>query len=537
MSKGTDMPACYDKHKRIPVLKTHQIFPIERKPVADKNHEKCEDHKEVFEYVCTQCEKPLCAACVCDPQHEEHCEKIVNFKFGMSEMKKTMKKLHDKFKVNAKDVEVCAKMVKRDMDSLKECKKFLSAKFKDVETIHDKIKRQLNIVTELEPTVTTAYKGIIVHLADVHKQMKLMNGLSQLSDVALAQISREYSSKCDCIMNDTQQILNSKITVLQSTKQDIEIVGDVDLKTKEVSLREKLKSNPQPGASLAGEIQSKSTTLEEARPSSRQARNLKNNLQFILEIKQEGPVYMKDPSEIISVGDGTVILLDYELDCIQRLYPKGNIVRQYNIALNNEVKYKSACVYGGYLFVATSDNVITKLPLDGTGSSAKYRPGVNIDYIHVSGDNFILICDWGNFGLLEYNIMSKQVKYIEKVECGGMWYPEKVSVVHAGDNTKHIVTGYWGCDIYVVNIYDKTWNVICSIHSGMDIVYGLTVTSDSKLLIAYGTRIHEYSLNGSFIRDITDKKVFHSIADISYSGQYLWVLERCPNGIKIFTLK
>ena len=188
--------------------------------------------------------------------------------------------------------------------------------------------------------------------------------------------------------------------------------------------------------------------------------------------------------------------------------------------------------------MVTSDDVITKMSLDGSDGSIKYKPEgvITIDYIYAIGENVILISDGGSTGtdgrILQYNTETNKV--IERV--GVINYPRKVNVIQAGHHTKYIIKCLtfvkWTQTIkWVVNIYNRAWNQISTIDINHVI---LTVTPGGKLLLVYNNRIHEYSQDGALIKGLLDKRKFNQIQDITWSGGCLWVLEGNPSCIKIF---
>ena len=160
-SKRLICQACYNKHKRIPALKAHNVLPIEETLPVKQTHEKCKEHGELLEYFCPkceeaicvmctcECEKAVCVTCTCDPQHEEHCDQIVDLKTGLKEQKASMNKVCKEMKQNAKKVEECAEILQQETDSIKEYKEALSAKCQEVETIINQMKEQLRVITEL----------------------------------------------------------------------------------------------------------------------------------------------------------------------------------------------------------------------------------------------------------------------------------------------------------------------------------------------------------------------------------------------------
>ena len=539
-SKRLICQACYNKHQRIPAMKAHNILPFEETLPVEQSHEKkCEEHGELLEYFCPECEETICATCTCDPQHEHHCDQIVDFQTGLKEIKASMKKLCQELKQNAKKVEVCAEILKQDTDSIEECKNTLSAKCQQVEIILNQMKGQLKVITELYQPLINSREEINTHFADVRKQITEINNLQQGSDIDFIKKIKDCRRKCEGVMNDTKMILNRKITIPENMKPNIKIVGDMcQVKIKEVSLKEKVMAKTKPDVALREKLQTEPETQQVLRPSQRQTdkNNELNNLELLSEIKPGGTMDVRNLLEMVSVGDGTVILVDKELKYLQRINTEGNIVKIYQVTLSQQAYCKSACVYGDYLFVLTSDNVITKMSLDGSGCNIEIKPEgvITIDYISAIGDNVILIpeFEW-NGRILEYNTETKQV--IQRV-VNEWWLPEQVSVVQAGDDTKYIVKYYQlHSSKWVVNIYNRDWNLISKINNNPGV---LTVTPGGKLLIVYKNRIHECSQDGRLIRELLDRYKFNKIRGTTYSGGCLWVLEKKPDVtsgiIKIF---
>ena len=364
--RGQICQGCYSRHKRIPALKFHQIHPLEKKITIYKNNDKCTDHGELLEFFCASCEKAICVTCTCHPEHEEHCDQIVDLKTGLKELKVFMNKLCQKFKENTTKVEGCAEMLTKDTDSIKECKDALSTKCEEVETILNQMKEQLQVITQLYQLLRNSREEINTHFADVKKQMTEINNL-QGFDIDFIQNLKECRRNCDRVMNDTEMILNRKITIPENMKQNIEIVGDVgQVKTIEVSLKEKLMAKTKSEVAPREKSQIKPDT-QVLRPSQRQTDkyNELNDPQLLLEIKPGRTVDIRNILEVVSVGDGTVILVDKELNYIQRINTEGQVVRKYQVdlTLKEQVHYASACIYGDYLFVLTSDDIISRISL------------------------------------------------------------------------------------------------------------------------------------------------------------------------------
>ena len=585
--------ACYHKHQRIPALMAHNVLPIEETLPVEQTHENCKKHGELLEYFCPQCEETICVMCTCDLQHEEHCDQIVDFKTSLKELKASMNKICQEFKQNSKRVEICAEMLKQDTDTIEDCKDALSAKCQEVETILNQMKEQLKVIIQIYEPLRNSQQEINKHFTDVQKQMMEINNLQQGSDIDFIRKIKECRRNCDRVMNNTQMILNRKITIPENIKQNIKIVGSVEqVKTIKLSLKEKLLAKTQPEVAKREKPQIKPDIQQELRPSQRQTdkynelnhlellqaktiqvslkekllvrsepavltekeqikpetkqtlrpsqrktdkSNELNNLELLSEIKPGETVDMRDPLEVVSVGDGTVILVDKELKYLQRINTEGEVVRRYQVPLIQYSNYKTACVYGDCLFVATSDNVITKMSLDGSDSSMKYRPeGVKeIDHMSVVGDNVILISEveWSHCGrILQYHRGTNQI--MERVT--GIAYPGKVSVVQDGQHTKYIVKCSKSAWLYSgrqVNIYNRTWNLISTIDINTHL---LTVTPGGKLLLVNYNKIQEYNQDGTFIKGLLDKYRFKNIRDITCDGGYVCVFQSDPYSIKIF---
>ena len=189
------------------------------------------------------------------------------------------------------------------------------------------MKEQLKVITELYQPIRNSCQEINTHFEDVQNEMSEIKNLQQGSDTDIIGKIKECQRNCDCVMNDTQMILNRKITFPENMKQNIKIVGDVgQVKTIEVSLKEKLMAKTQ------------------------QKQKFKNNelknLGLLSEIKPGGTVDMRNISEVVSVGDGTVILVNKGLKYLQRINTDGNIVKIYQVPLDKYECYKSACVHG-----------------------------------------------------------------------------------------------------------------------------------------------------------------------------------------------
>ena len=497
MPKGTDMRRMLQQTSKNSSFESSPDFSNrEEKIDLDKNHEQCKNHGEMLEYFCPQCEEVICVTCTCDPQHIQHCEQIEDFKTCLEELKESMNELRQEFKQNAKKVEEYAKIVKQDTDTIKEYKDALSAKCREVEIVLNQIKEQLQVITELYEPLTNSQQEINTHFTDVRKQMTEINNLQQGSDINFIRKIKECRRNCDRVMNDTQMILNRKITIPGTIKHHI--ADDVaQVKAIQLSLHGKVMSRLHTNVTLTEKPQIAPDTQQVRRPSPKQINEL-NNLELLLEINPEGTIHMINPLEVVSVGDGTVFLVDEELNYLQRINTDGEVVRKYQSPLNEQVKYKTASVYGDYLFVATSDDSIRKMSLDGSNDSITCKPKGIREIVHISaiGENVILITDRRYNGRIsEYNTEKNMVTN----RVTNVWYPGKVSVIQDGVDTKYIFKCYNPMSHeWVLNKYNRTWNMISTMDKNPDV---LLVTPGGKLFIVYKNKIHEHLQDGTFIRE------------------------------------
>ena len=151
---------------------------MEKTQTEGKHQEKCKQHGDLLEYFCPQCYEAICVTCTCDPQHEEHCDEIVDLKTGLQELRQTMSKLCETFKDNVKKVEIYSEMLKQDVDSVKESKKNLSAQCQEIEKFLNQMKRQLQIITEFDEPLVSACQEVDIHLTVLKKQMSEIQKLN-----------------------------------------------------------------------------------------------------------------------------------------------------------------------------------------------------------------------------------------------------------------------------------------------------------------------------------------------------------------------
>ena len=132
---------------------------------------------------------------MCDPQHEQHFDLIVDFITGLQEVNASMSNLREKFKDYAEKIEVCAEILKEDTYSLEEYIKRLTGKCEDVEAILNQMKQQLKLITDLHQPLRDSHRAIITHPSDVQKQITEINNMQEDSNAIFIRKIKKLSQK------------------------------------------------------------------------------------------------------------------------------------------------------------------------------------------------------------------------------------------------------------------------------------------------------------------------------------------------------
>ena len=94
----------------------------------------------------------------------------------------------------------------------------MSGKCQDVEAILNQMIQQLKLIIDLHQPVSDSHRDIIIHLADVQKQITKINNMHQDSDANF--IRKIKNRNCDPVMNDRNMLLN--ITIRLHKKHETE---------------------------------------------------------------------------------------------------------------------------------------------------------------------------------------------------------------------------------------------------------------------------------------------------------------------------
>ena len=230
--------ACYDLHNKVPAMKNHNLLAM--KANVNRDEYTCERHNDVLEYFCPSCVKALCAQCICDPQHRDHTERIVDYKSGikplkdsMEEMKKYLKENEGKFTNGAKAVEV-------EVTSLIETKNKISSKIKEVEEILNQLRQMLTTIVNVEAPLSRCHGDVSSHLKKIQEQVKDMEESEKLPEKQQLLQLKRWQENYESIKKGVGRLLETKVTVVNISSVGIVRKINLDqIKTKEILIKEK----------------------------------------------------------------------------------------------------------------------------------------------------------------------------------------------------------------------------------------------------------------------------------------------------------
>ena len=502
---------CADRHKVVPVLQSHSIVPIETERTNKKDHEKCEKHDQLLEYFCSLCVNVLCAVCLFEPEHEGHSDKILDCKTGIKKFTDSVYQTFNSFKTKNKNLDLCIDIIKEEYNTIIGAREALTKKCQSVALVLDKLRNQLNVVTELEMKSKNRLQAAKEHQQKVQSHITYIEDIYKVKDHLKDFLyhSGEWCRKSEQLIEVTSGIYNQKLNNSKFLSCNIKIPHVPNLEFNEVRVREKVQS------SLQGK-------------------------QLILNIQPGTHVKFQDPAEVVSVGDGSVILVDKALNYLQRVDQQGKVIQFYRTQFSG---IKSACVYGKFLYWSNGVNCIAKMQLDGTGVTSFYEPQLvqQVDFISAIDVNTILITDSSNNRIYEYDMKLRlTTERTKRQNC--IIYSGKVS--YCPYHKAYIVAGFDHSDTqlrYVVHIYSNTWAVLreveiddsCSVFDRNQIC----MTSTSNILIQnkLGT-LSVYKLDGTCVHktELSDKYKNNGPLDIAVYDSTVWVLECKPICLSVY---
>ena len=541
--------ACEVLHTEIDALKSHHLVSMKEEADAEPSPvENCKIHNEERNLFCLHCEEAICVLCL--SQHIEHKHHILELDAGMKAFRRRLDVCYANCAEFSELIQLCGNSVEKDLKKLATAKNELSTICEDLEEKLLKMKTKCKEVESLEESLENIKKLLEGQSkqADKLKKEKIIINTSPKGSKKFVSEAKDWHKRASQLLAEGREIMVYKYKVVEYKPGTLNLVGSLgDLEIKEASLKnhleidlanEKVQKSPSKRVSFSSDVKPKEFTMEKPK--------------LVLEIKPGGDIEMNGAQEVISVGDGTILLVDTKQEYVQRINKDGKLIRKYYVLDKRPhiVHIVSASVYNGYIFVAAR-NVITKMPLNGSGDAYVSRPKVKIVHITAHGKNSVLISEASK--IQEYNTETKQV--IQKVS--DIDSPGKICVVNSDQGMRYIVSKTSGIFKRSVKIYDRLWKPLHSIVGWMWEPRGLTVTPSNRLLVAdyYEHRINEYTIDGHKVKPLyhptqhhhqhhhhhhlhlfgsSPSSIFKSPCDIAYCSPYMWVLKDNPHSIQMY---
>ena len=513
--------ACADRHKKLPVLQSHNIVPLERKRTNEpEDHEKCVKHDQLLEYFCSHCEDALCAVCLFEPTHEGHSDKITDRVSGIALFEESFNEILSTFKAESKYLPFSVFIIRENDKSFNKVYEMLTHKCQSLKILLNTLKKHKATVLESTHLSNKALHEIELHWEQVQKHMADTDGLQKEKEnlKTFSYNSKEWCTKSTQLTRVTNEILNQKMNYLNinyfSNFLSKIVIPDVSkLEFNESTVSEKIEC-----------------VLRD------KGRNL------VLKIQESATLKLEDPAEVISLGDGTVFLVDKGLNLLRKIDPQGKVTSHFYRREFQSIK--SACVNSPSLFVTDGINSIVKweFGVHGRIHQCKLQFVQSADYISTVDGNIIIITECREVGrILEYNITEKSTE----LRVQAITFPGKVCACPTETGVKYLVSVKDFTDTVTsskIQIYDNNWFYITSIDSCDKLPFsaqlvGPIVTSRGNVLIHDRESLIVYNNEGTVVRGLNNliyQK--NSPLDIAVHSSHLWVLEKKQKCVSVYQL-
>ena len=519
---------CADLHATAPVLKSHNVVQIEINIPIDMT-ERCKRHEKALDYFCPLCEDVLCVACLCEPEHDEHHDKVLDYQTGIEQFKKSLTKSQETLREKSMLMAIGIKMVTEESCVINEIKKRLSAKSKDLEELQNKLRDQLATIDDLGQADEFLNEKALELMQQLQNHMEETEEINILNKSEYVPQAKEWRAKCSKLTENTNLILGENLRGANCLSCNIKIPDIAKLEIEEKPLREKV------------EMFLESAKRQDIRKVEKREGIFQNVPQFelMLDFKDGSDVIMGEPCEAEKVGDGTIILVDTKLSYIQRINIKGDVIKKYHMQFN----VKSASAYKNFLFVVEiGTTTIKKVSLETAEIRTIYNPNENFDYICAGIKHIIIIsvCEYEG-QIFEFNTKTKTI--VTKVPK--IIRPGKVCVDNSSTQTKYIVGSYEPSGVLsldpVVFIYNASWSLNTSLKTSFfSVPHGLTMTDNGNLLIADKKQncVFVYHFDGKYVTRVVGagQAGLNEPVGIAYHQPYLWIIQANPRCLKLLLL-
>ena len=503
--------------------------------------------------LCLPCESALCIMCITDPKHTKHQEQILDFKGGIQQLRQVDEEMRSALNEAVQNVDTSADIVKEQLKSIKEAKITLSDQQELLNQTLRKIRIELRNICEADTNMSKLQEDLLQNSNDLRAQISQIEDLSKRSDEDYILQCKENKQICEPLLRKSELILNREVQWCREVQGGLKITGSPSkIKTCKEILKNKIKISPSNTENfLNTAMKEEIENLQEMKWKKSKSRSRKKEHVLVKEdfcskrqtlkvdIKPGGLIELSNPCELVNVGDGTVILVNWVLNCVQRIDSGGNLQRKYKI--DDEHKVEDASVYNGKLYISSGAKTVTRMPLDGEGISDVFKLFfLDTPWIRVSAldEDTLIITEDREGKIWQYNTKNNVHRQINIAKLAAK--PGKVCISRSGPDLRFIVKYHDPLSRARVDIFDKTWKLISQIEDIAD-PEGMEITPDGALLIADrgSNRIVEYNTEGSSVEKVHFLGLENDVElcnpyDIAYHPPYLWVIQRNPNNLKIF---
>ena len=489
--------SCADMHSLLPPLMSHKIKII--KEDESLKADICQVHTQPLDYYCSECQIALCFHCMFIKEHKGHENKITDTEQGVSVMKKVIEGINQELLQSEIILKKKIRYITQQRNTMETSHKELVSLRKLLEQHMKQTAESTQILSEHQQEL----ENQTLTLKDMERESETLQkealDIEEFTGNTYLMAATKYLSKAKSVIKDLQKPVDGFTTAKY-------IPGN-----------------------LCGDVGNLQFKIHPTRQFSAEELSLKNP-ELIKDIQAGGTLQIKNPREILSVGDGTVILVNQGLDDLQRIDIEGNVVQVYSIGK----AIRSAAIEMDNLFIACQDKTLTIMNIGQSKPRVTYNTDIDDLWCVTARGTKVYVSAWSSNGKI-YECDNGQTN-ICLSELNFPWF---MNCADVNGERLFIVTEYGKRRI---NIYDSSWKLILSIDtrlgSTLKNLRGSFITPGGKVLVAdYETSvISEFNMDGIFIRDMLKSPAINKPNGILYDSPWLWVTEATP-ALKLFRVE
>ena len=489
--------SCADMHSLLPPLMSHKIKII--KEDKSQKVDICQIHTQPLDYFCSECQVALCFHCMFIKEHKGHENKITDIEQGVSGLKKVIAGINQELLQSDRILKRKIRYINQEINTME-------ASNKKLVSLRELLEHHMKLTAESTQILSE-------HQQELQNQMVTLKDM----DMESGSLQKEFLEIEDFT---GQTYLMAATEYLSRAKSVIKtLLKPVDAFTTAKYI---------PG-NLYGDVGNLQFKFHPTRVFATEELSLKNP-ELIQDIQAGGTLQIKNPREILSVGDGTVILVNEGMDDLQRIDIEGNVVQVYSVGK----AIQSAAIERDNLFIACQDKTLTIMNTDQSKPRVTYKADVDrLERVTVRSMK-VYVCNYDGNGKI-YECDNGQTNVCLS-DLKNPWY---LNCADVNGEPMFIVTEYGKKRI---NIYDSNWKVVLYIDTRLGSTLqnprGCVITPGGKVLVADydASVISEFNMDGVFIRDILKSPAINRPNGILYDSPWLWVTEGTP-ALKLFKVE